>query len=219
MLTASDQEKEAIVSILQTRRVSALAAMVAILLAIATASASPADAKTEVVKPGDTAAGIADENGTSLPKLIQLNPAELNNPNLIYPGETLDVPGGKSVSQVNAVVAVEPDLAPAPRPAPKPEPAPKPRPAATPVPAPSPAPSGGVWDSLAACESGGNWSINTGNGFYGGLQFTLSSWAAVGGSGLPSEASKAEQIMRAQQLQSMQGWGAWPSCASQLGLL
>jgi hypothetical protein len=80
-------------------------------------------------------------------------------------------------------------------------------------------PSGGVWDSLAQCESGGDWSINTGNGYYGGLQFSASSWAAVGGSGLPHEHSREEQIKRGRILQSKQGWGAWPSCASQLGLL
>ena len=74
------------------------------------------------------------------------------------------------------------------------------------------------WDRLAECESGGDWSINTGNGFYGGLQFTPQSWAAAGGSGMPHEASKQEQINRAEQLHSMQGWGAWPSCSAQLGL-
>ena len=74
------------------------------------------------------------------------------------------------------------------------------------------------WDRLAECESGGNWSINTGNGFYGGLQFQQSSWQAAGGSGMPHQASKAEQIRVAENLLSMQGWGAWPSCSAQLGL-
>ncbi|WP_218220014.1 transglycosylase family protein [Nesterenkonia sp. Act20] len=74
------------------------------------------------------------------------------------------------------------------------------------------------WDQLAQCESGGNWSINTGNGYYGGLQFSQQSWQAVGGSGLPSQASKSEQISRAHQLWEAQGWGAWPSCSAQLGL-
>ncbi|HIW98616.1 MAG TPA: transglycosylase family protein, partial [Candidatus Nesterenkonia stercoripullorum] len=82
----------------------------------------------------------------------------------------------------------------------------------------APAASASEWDQLAECESGGDWSINTGNGFYGGLQFTQQSWQAAGGSGLPSDASKAEQIDRAQSLHEMQGWGAWPSCSSQLGL-
>jgi hypothetical protein len=75
-----------------------------------------------------------------------------------------------------------------------------------------------VWDDLARCESGGNWSINTGNGYYGGLQFSLSSWRAVGGSGYPHRATKAEQINRGERLQAKQGWGAWPACSRKLGL-
>src|SRR5699024_8289584 len=74
------------------------------------------------------------------------------------------------------------------------------------------------WDRLAECESGGDWSINTGNGYYGGLQFSQQSWEAAGGSGSPANASKQEQINVAENLQSMQGWGAWPSCSAQLGL-
>jgi len=75
-----------------------------------------------------------------------------------------------------------------------------------------------VWDRLATCEAGGNWSINTGNGYYGGLQFSLPSWRAVGGSGLPSNASRREQIAKGKKLQSSQGWGAWPACSRKLGL-
>lgn len=80
--------------------------------------------------------------------------------------------------------------------------------------------SGGnsVWDRLAQCESGGNWSINTGNGFYGGLQFTASTWRAMGGSGLPHQASKATQIAIAKKLQARAGWGQWPACTAKLGL-
>ncbi len=75
-----------------------------------------------------------------------------------------------------------------------------------------------AWEALAQCESGGNWSINTGNGYYGGLQFSLSSWAAAGGTGNPAAASKAEQIRVAENLLQMQGWGAWPSCSARLNL-
>jgi uncharacterized protein YabE (DUF348 family) len=79
--------------------------------------------------------------------------------------------------------------------------------------------SGGtVWDQLAQCESGGNWAINTGNGYYGGLQFSASSWAAVGGPGLPHQASRETQIAMGERLQAAQGWGAWPGCARKLGL-
>jgi uncharacterized protein YabE (DUF348 family) len=79
-------------------------------------------------------------------------------------------------------------------------------------------PSGGVWDRLAQCESGGNWSINTGNGFYGGLQFTPSTWRGYGGTGMPHEASRAEQIAVAKRVQAGQGWGAWPACTAKLGI-
>jgi LysM repeat protein len=75
-----------------------------------------------------------------------------------------------------------------------------------------------TWDALAQCESGGNWSINTGNGFSGGLQFTSSTWAAYGGTGSPANASREQQIAVAERVQASQGWGAWPSCSSQLGL-
>lgn len=78
--------------------------------------------------------------------------------------------------------------------------------------------SGSVWDKIARCESGGNWSINTGNGFYGGLQFTKSTWHAFGGSGMPNHASRARQIAVAKKVQHSQGWGAWPACTSKLGL-
>lgn len=67
-------------------------------------------------------------------------------------------------------------------------------------------------ESIAACESGKRWGIDTGNGFYGGLQFTLSSWAAVGGRGFPNYASELEQKYRAVLLSRIQGWGAWPVC-------
>nr|WP_294695079.1 resuscitation-promoting factor [uncultured Friedmanniella sp.] len=79
-------------------------------------------------------------------------------------------------------------------------------------------PSGGVWDRLAQCESGGNWSINTGNGFYGGLQFTPSTWRGYGGTGMPHQASRAEQIAVAKRVQAGQGWGAWPACTAKLGI-
>jgi putative cell wall-binding protein len=75
-----------------------------------------------------------------------------------------------------------------------------------------------TWDALAQCESGGNWSINTGNGYYGGIQFSLSSWRAVGGSGYPHQHSRLEQIYRGELLQARQGWGAWPSCSRKIGL-
>lgn len=68
------------------------------------------------------------------------------------------------------------------------------------------------WDAVAACESGGNWAINTGNGYYGGLQFALGTWRSNGGAGMPHKASRAEQIRVAENVLTTQGIGAWPSC-------
>ncbi len=76
-----------------------------------------------------------------------------------------------------------------------------------------------VWDRLAQCESGGNWATNTGNGYYGGLQFSLGTWRAYGGSGLPSQNSRETQIAVATRLRNASGgYGAWPACAASLGL-
>ncbi|MET9378411.1 transglycosylase family protein [Streptomyces sp. NPDC002992] len=71
------------------------------------------------------------------------------------------------------------------------------------------------WDTVAQCESGGNWSINTGNGYYGGLQFSASTWAAYGGTAYAAtadQASKSQQIAIAEKVLAGQGKGAWPSC-------
>ena len=81
--------------------------------------------------------------------------------------------------------------------------------------------AGTVWDEVAQCESGGNWSINTGNGYYGGLQFSSSTWKAFGGGEYAStanQATKAEQIAVAQRTLHAQGPGAWPTCGKKAGL-
>ena len=77
--------------------------------------------------------------------------------------------------------------------------------------APAQAATVDTWDRLAECESNGTWDINTGNGFYGGVQFTLSSWQAVGGEGYPHQASKAEQITVANRVYADNGLAQW-SC-------
>ena len=73
------------------------------------------------------------------------------------------------------------------------------------------------WDAMAQCESGGNWNENTGNGFYGGLQFTPATWAANGGVGAPAAASRDEQIRVARNVLHTQGIGAWPVCGGPTG--
>jgi len=73
------------------------------------------------------------------------------------------------------------------------------------------------WDAIAACESGGNWAINTGNGYYGGLQFSPATWKANGGTGMPNQASREEQIRVAENVYKTQGIGAWPTCGTNAG--
>jgi resuscitation-promoting factor RpfA len=73
------------------------------------------------------------------------------------------------------------------------------------------------WDALAECESGGDWGIDTGNGFGGGLQFTDSTWRAFGGSGQPEDAGRAEQIRVAERVKAEQGMNAWPTCSRKTG--
>lgn len=78
-----------------------------------------------------------------------------------------------------------------------------------------------VWDELRLCEApdwAGGWQANTGNGYYGGLQFSLSSWRGVGGTGYPHQHSRETQIVMGERLLAAQGWGAWPTCSQKLGL-
>lgn len=128
-----------------------------------------------------------------------------------------------------AAPATVPTLAPPATAAPRPTPpttaapattAPPPPPTTAP---PAPARTGAnpndpaTWDRLAQCESGGNWAINTGNGYYGGLQFSASTWRSVGGTGLPHQHSRETQIEMGKRLQARSGWGQWPACTRKLG--
>ena len=88
------------------------------------------------------------------------------------------------------------------------------------VPAP-PSDREATWDQLAQCESGGNWAINTGNGFSGGLQFTDQTWNGFGGQEYAPRAymaTREQQIAVAEKVQASQGWGAWPACTAKLGI-
>lgn len=96
----------------------------------------------------------------------------------------------------------------------------KPKPAGTTPSALAP-PPWTVWDDLAMCESTYRWSINSGNGFHGGLQFHPRTWTAFGGQEFAAyayQASREEQIHIGMRVQAKQGWGAWPGCSSKLGL-
>lgn len=177
----------------------------------------PAPPKVVAVQPGDYLDKIAQANQTTSLRIYYAN-SDIANPDLIYPNEQVRIPADDENLTPREVPVNQTITPPTPTEASS---------AAAPAPArhvSAPAATnfapgnGSVWDELAACESGGNWAINTGNGFYGGLQFTLSTWQSLGGSGLPSDASREEQIARAEALQARSGWGQWPACSAKLGL-
>jgi LysM repeat protein len=173
-------------------------------------------AKMVEIQPGDNLSKIATDQASTVQRLYDAN-EKIDNPNLIFPGDELRVPAADEVLTTRPMPAeaVAAPVVAAPASATQYTPAVR---SAAPRVAAAPVASGSVWDQLAACESGGNWAINTGNGYYGGLQFTVASWQAAGGSGLPSNASREEQIQRGEVLLARQGWGAWPACAAKLGL-
>jgi hypothetical protein len=115
-----------------------------------------------------------------------------------------------------ALVSLQAQQTPA-RPAPTPRPSTGP--VGSPAPGPAPAPTANDWDAVARCESGGNWSINTGNGYFGGLQFSPTTWLAFGGGAYAPRAdlaTKAQQIAVAEKVLDVQGKGAWPTCGRHL---
>lgn len=164
--------------------------------------AKPAE-ETVVIQEGDYLAKIAEAHQTTYQRLFDANP-QIENPDLVFPGQTIKIP--KPDEQV----------------------APRALPTATPVSysptrtytrstaAPAPVVTtddGSVWDRIAACESGGNWAINTGNGYYGGLQFTQATWLGAGGG---QYAPRADLATREQQIAVASNLALrnWPVCGS-----
>lgn len=172
-------------------------------------SAAPEPVIAEVTQ-GDSLSKIANAHNTTWQRLFDANES-IADPNVINPGDKIRIPLPDEVLPSRAV------------PAPKPAPAPvakRTQPKQVTASAARMANDGSVWYQLALCESGGRPNVVSANGKYHGLyQFLPSTWRAVGGSGLPSEASAEEQTMRAQMLQARSGWGQWPACARKLGLL
>ena len=170
--------------------------------------------KKVTVKQGDSLSKIAKKAKLSSWRPVWDLNKKIKHPNLIYPGQKLLLPAkGEQVKHrplpalaVTRVVSQERAAAPS-----SSQRSTVTRSAAAPA-------GGGVWDRLAQCESGGNWGINTGNGYSGGLQFSPGTWAANGGTGSAHNASRAEQIRVAERVRASQGWGAWPACSSRLGL-
>lgn len=170
------------------------------------------------VETGDFLEKIATEHKTTWVRLFNAND-EVSHPDVIYAGQKLRVPRDDEnlpdrLSQVATVVA-QPTPA-----ASTQSSAPVARNYSSPAPAQTVA-SGSVWDQLAQCEAGGNWAINTGNGYYGGLQFSPRTWTGYGGGAYATTANLAtreQQIAIAEKVLAGQGWGAWPACSAKLGL-
>lgn len=185
----------------------------------------PADAKTAdqqsqpapvnvTVQPGDMLVKIAEDHQTTYTRLFDANP-QIADPNVINPGDIIRIPAA------DEQLASRPMPQAAPAPQPVAAPASKPIARQTAAPAPSVA-GGSTWDRLAQCESGGNWAINTGNGYYGGLQFNQGTWASNGGTAYaPSAhlATREQQISIAERVAAGRGFAPWPACAAKLGLL
>jgi hypothetical protein len=172
------------------------------------------------VQQGDTLSTIAAHeygNTDDWPAVWWVNRNQLPNPNMVAAGQRLQLPAsgqvpawmaraaraaasGSSPTRAANVAHADP-------------------PAAAPASTAAVASSGGVnWSAIAACESGGNWSDDTGNGFYGGLQFTEQTWLAYGGGQYASSANlatEAQQIAVADRVLTGQGIGAWPVCGAQ----
>ena len=201
------------------------ASLVAKIMMAVTISLHPAAHHTPAsytVHQGDTLSAIAARNyGNSAdwPAVWWANRHAVSNPNVLLVGQRLRLPASGHVTAAMARAAQA--AVPAP---PPPSPAPvssvsysQPDPStAAPVYSSAPSSSGGVnWNAIAACESGGNWSISTGNGFYGGLQFTQQTWLGYGGGQYAPSANLAtpsEQIAVAERVLAGQGIGAWPVC-------
>ena len=172
------------------------------------------------IRPGDTLSQVAARaygSAADWPALWWANRRQVPNPDLITTGQRLALPNSHQVPPWLARAALAATTA---RHAPAVRAGTAPAATAAPAQASSPAPasSGGVnWAAIAACESGGNWAASTGNGFYGGLQFTEQTWLGYGGGRYASSANlatPAQQIAIAQNVLAGQGIGAWPVCGA-----
>jgi len=182
--------------------------------------ASPAAHATEnttnttnyTVASGDTLDAIAQAHGTTYVRLFNAN-LSITDPNVIDVGQVIRIPSADEQladrplpSQAPAVVTTQSTAV-------------YRQSTAAPKAAATLAAGSGVWDQIAQCESGGNWSINTGNGYSGGLQFANGTWAGYGGYASAAQAPREVQIERAEQIRAGRGgYSAWPACSAKLGL-
>jgi nucleoid-associated protein YgaU len=173
------------------------------------------------IRPGDTLSAIAARaygSAADWPAIWWANRRQVPDPDMITTGQRLALPSSHQVPPWLARAALAAAAAARPAPAAPAGAAPADPAAAAQASSPAPASSGGVnWSAIAACESGGNWAASTGNGFYGGLQFTEQTWLANGGGRYASSANlatPAQQVAVAQNVLASQGIGAWPACGA-----
>lgn len=161
------------------------------------------------VASGDTLSSIAESHQTTYKRLYDAN-IDILNPDTINIGQKIRIPlsTDELVSRVVPIIVAVESVS---------------RVATTAQNTSTPTiASGSVWDQLARCESSGNWSINTGNGYYGGLQFNYGTWLSNGGGAYAPRAdlaSREQQIDIASRVQASRGWSPWPACAAKLGLI
>jgi LysM repeat protein len=201
----------------------AVAGLVKSLIAV-TVTLNPAAAHHApgyTVQPGDTLSQIAARaygSAAGWPAIWWANRRQVPDPDLITTGQRLALPSSRRVPPWLERAALAASAAARPAPAAPAGAAPAAPAAPAQASSPAPAPAGGVnWPAIAACESGGNWAASTGNGFYGGLQFTEQTWLANGGGQYASSANlatAAQQIAVAQNVLASQGIGAWPVCGA-----
>lgn len=164
----------------------------------------------------DSLADIAEGfEGVTACDVYGVNQETIEDPDVIYSGQELEVPASDASPSEQTCPQMQQTAEPAPESPAEPEPEPEP------VQPDTQSTSTGVWDRLAQCESGGDWSINTGNGFYGGLQFHPDTWARYGGHNFAPnahQASRDQEIVIAERVLAREGWGAWPACSRKLGL-
>jgi hypothetical protein len=195
--------------------------LIVVTISLDPAAAHQGSGSSYTVRPGDTLYAIAARaygSAADWPAVWWANRRPVPDPGMITAGERLQLPSRPQVPPWLARAALAATAAPPPAPTAHVSAGLT----ASAVPAqassPVPAPAGGVnWSAIAACESGGNWSTSTGNGFYGGLQFTEQTWLANGGGRYASSANlatPAQQIAVAQQVLASQGIGAWPVCGA-----
>lgn len=176
----------------------------------------PSSSSMKVVEPGETLSGIAHNYQTTYVRLYDAN-SHISNPNLIHPGDTIRIPAPDEQLSSRPLPATPEVVRTAVRGSAASQPVQhqiKPAHA-------RPSADGSLWDRLAQCEAGGNWHINTGNGYYGGLQFAAGTWTSHGGGQFAPRAdlaSREQQIAVGERVLASQGWGAWPACAARLGL-